>query len=160
MTERPEQNPFEGFREAYQQFLDETANFVRQPMQSVREISNAMIDAQRDAIHGIEDNAMLAPWKNMLTMEYRFLEFYTRQASLGMSMANRATEAFFDTASAWGRGMRQAQQSFSRSAEQAQRELGRGVQEAQREMGRTTEEAQRSQRAGEAGPTTPSKKSP
>ncbi len=156
------QNPFEGFKEAYQQFLDETANFVRQPIESAKEFSNAVIDAQTEAIQGIDDNSpMLTPWKTMLTMQYRFFEFYTRQATLGMSMANRAVEGFFDSASAWGRGARQAQRSFSRGAEDAQKDLTKGIQEAQREMTRASEEATTRSRESSTstGGTSTSKKS-
>jgi hypothetical protein len=140
--ESQNQNPFEGFKDAYQRLLDETANFVKQPIESAKEFSSMVIDAQREALQGAdESNAMLTPWKSMMAMQYRFLEFYTRQATLGVSMANRAVEGFFDSASAWGRGAKQAQRSFSRGAEDAQKDLTRGMQDAQREMSRASDEA-------------------
>jgi hypothetical protein len=94
-------NPVESFKNAYFGLLDQTADLVRQRVESAKKIATVSLDAQKQAWSSIANDAAYAPMRNIASTGVGYMELYTKRMSEGMEVAKKATETWTEMALAW-----------------------------------------------------------
>lgn len=94
-------NPVEAFKNAYFGLLDQTADLVKQPLESAKKIATLSLDAQKQAWSSISNDAAYAPMREMASTSVGYMELYTKRMSEGIEVAKKATETWTEMALAW-----------------------------------------------------------
>lgn len=101
MAENVSPNPFEVFKNAYFGFLDQSVEFVKQPVESVKKIMSPAIDAQKEAWNSMSKEQRFAPLKDVATASAGYVELYSKMLSEGFEVAKKSAETWTEVALAW-----------------------------------------------------------
>jgi hypothetical protein len=102
-------NPVEAFKSAYISVLDQTAEIMKQPIESAKKILAPALDAQKEVWSSISDEQAFATIKDIVSASAGYFESYSKQLSEGLGVAKRATETWKEVALAWQKVALEAQ---------------------------------------------------